>query len=216
MLDEVAVRDATPIGEVATCVPKQPAMAALVGSVIADGGIALVHSDLGYLLCADALDRTAVRRAIGLRQQGRQRPFGIVGDPDIADRHVVIGRRARRLIRETWPGTLALQLPRRRCLPSWACAGPTATLLCPDAFFWRVAWAFGSPIAVALAAGRGCPDARRPCAGLAAAVDLVVDGGTSVAVAPTVIDLTTARPRVAHDGGLFAPQRLRRLVPELA
>jgi L-threonylcarbamoyladenylate synthase len=216
VLDEVAVRDETPIGEFVTCVPKHHVMARTVASTLADGGIALVHSDLGYLLCADALDRTAVRRAVGLRQQGRQRPLGIVGDPDIAGRHVVIGRRARRLIRETWPGTLALQLPRRRCLPSWACAGPTATLLCPDGFFWRVAWQFGSPIAVALAAGRTCPDARRPCASLAAAVDLVVDGGMSVAVAPTVIDLTTARPRVAHDGGLFAPQRLRRLVPELA
>jgi tRNA A37 threonylcarbamoyladenosine synthetase subunit TsaC/SUA5/YrdC len=204
------------LDEVAQRIAKHPRSARTMADVLAEGGVVLAHSELGYLLCADALDRAAVRRAVGLKQDGVKRPLGIVTDPDDADRYAVVGRRARRLMVETWPGTLGLHLPHRRSLPSWSAAGGFATLLCPDAFFWRVAWTFGSPIAVALVAPRACAESAQPGTRIAAAVDLVVDGGRSPAVEQTVIDLTTARPRVACNGGLFAPQRLQRLVPDLA
>jgi hypothetical protein len=47
-------------------------------------------------------------------------------------------------------------------------------------------------------------------------VDLVVDGGLSVAVPMTLLDLTSVRPRVASASGAFDGQRLQRLVPDLA
>src|SRR5262249_32962026 len=119
----------------------------------------------------------------------------------------------RRLMLETWPGTLALRLPRRRSLPSWAAQDEVATLLCPDGFCWRVAWAFGAPIAVVLAGVHGSAEARLPVH--SPGVDLAVDGGPAVCAPAPILDLTTVRPRVASSGTLFAPQRLRRLVPDL-
>jgi hypothetical protein len=47
-------------------------------------------------------------------------------------------------------------------------------------------------------------------------VDLVVDGGLSVAVPMTLLDLTSVRPRVASASGAFEAQRLQRLVPGLS
>jgi tRNA A37 threonylcarbamoyladenosine synthetase subunit TsaC/SUA5/YrdC len=120
------------------------------------------------------------------------------------------------LIFQTWPGTLALRVPRRRWLPSWAGSRDSVTLLCPDAFLWRTARTVGAPLVfrfvLASAERRGhCPAAR-----VGGEVDLVVDGGLSVAVPMTLLDLTSVRPRVASASGAFDGQRLQRLVPGLA
>jgi tRNA A37 threonylcarbamoyladenosine synthetase subunit TsaC/SUA5/YrdC len=194
-------------------VAKRPSRAESVAETLADAAVVLAHCDLGYLICADALDRSAVDRAVRLR--GGRRGLAVLVDPDQADRYAVIGRRARRLMLETWPGTLALRLPRRRSLPAWAASGDAATLVCPDAFHLEVARTFGSPLVVLAARGPADGRAATICPRLAREVDLVVDGGEAVCARPTVLDLTSVRPRVASSGGMFAQQRLRRLVPDL-
>jgi tRNA A37 threonylcarbamoyladenosine synthetase subunit TsaC/SUA5/YrdC len=199
----------------ASLVAKQPRSVPALADTLLGGGIALVHSDLGYLVVAHALDRDGVGRVRALPGISSG-PLRLITDPEGAHRVAVVSARARQLIFQTWPGTLALRVPRRRWLPSWAASRESVTLLCPDAFLWRTARAVGAPLVFRFARAsserRGvCPDGH-DCP----AVDLVVDGGLSVAVPMTLLDLTSVRPRVASASGAFETQRLQRLVPGLA
>jgi tRNA A37 threonylcarbamoyladenosine synthetase subunit TsaC/SUA5/YrdC len=196
-------------------VAKQPRSVPTLAETLLGGGIALVHSDLGYLVVAHALDREGVSRVRSVPGVPPC-PLRLISDPEGAHRVAVVTARARQLIFQTWPGTLALRVPRRRWLPSWAASHDSVTLVCPDAFLWRTARTVGAPLvfrfALASAERRGvCPAER-----LGEHVDLVVDGGLSVAVPMTLLDLTSVRPRVASASGAFETQRLQRLVPGLA
>jgi tRNA A37 threonylcarbamoyladenosine synthetase subunit TsaC/SUA5/YrdC len=197
------------------CVAKQPRFVAALAETLLGGGVALVHSDLGYLVVAHALDREGVGRLRSMPGVAAC-PLRLVTDPEGAHRVAVIGARARQLIFQTWPGTLALRVPRRRWLPSWAASHESVTVLCPDAFLWRTARTVGAPLAFRFA----LPSAERrgtcPAERMGDEVDLVVDGGLSVAVPMTLLDLTSARPRVTSVSGAFGAQRLQRLVPDLA
>jgi tRNA A37 threonylcarbamoyladenosine synthetase subunit TsaC/SUA5/YrdC len=196
-------------------IEKLPVEDVFAADVLEEGGVAAVHSDLGYLVCANALDRDAVQRAVSAAGGGRSLPFGIIAGPDVADRFAVVGRRARWLMSETWPGTFALRLPRRRTLPTWV-ADEAITVLCPDAYAASVARLLGAPIAtIPLSRCRRCPDDLEPLLTLGA-VDLVVAGGSSAGVAATVLDLTVTRPVMHASESMFEPARLRRLVPDLS
>ncbi len=196
-------------------VAKQPRFVGALAETLLGGGVALVHSDLGYVVLAHALDREGVGRVRAMSGLPAS-PLRLITDPEGAHRVAVVTARARQLIFQTWPGTLALRVPRRRWLPSWAGSRDSVTLLCPDAFLWRTARTVGAPLVfrfvLASAERRGhCPTAR-----VGGEVDLVVDGGLSVAVPMTLLDLTSVRPRVASASGAFDGQRLQRLVPGLA
>jgi tRNA A37 threonylcarbamoyladenosine synthetase subunit TsaC/SUA5/YrdC len=196
-------------------VAKQPRFVGVLADTLLGGGVALVHSDLGYVVLAHALDREGVERLRSMPGLPAS-PLRLITDPEGAHRIAVVTARARQLIFQTWPGTLALRVPRRRWLPSWAGTRESVTLLCPDAFLWRTARTVGGPLvfrfALATAERRGpCPAER-----MHGELDLVVDGGLSVAVPMTLLDLTSVRPRVASASGAFEAQRLQRLVPGLA
>jgi tRNA A37 threonylcarbamoyladenosine synthetase subunit TsaC/SUA5/YrdC len=196
-------------------VAKQPRFVGALAETLLGGGVALVHSDLGYVVLAHALDRDGVERVRSMPGLPAS-PIRLISDPEGAHRVAVVTARARQLIFQTWPGTLALRVPRRRWLPSWAGSRDSVTLLCPDAFLWRTARTVGAPLvfrfALPAAERRGpCPSER-----MGDEVDLVVDGGLSVAVPMTLLDLTSVRPRVASTSGAFDGQRLQRLVPGLA
>jgi tRNA A37 threonylcarbamoyladenosine synthetase subunit TsaC/SUA5/YrdC len=196
-------------------VAKQPRFVGVLADTLLGGGVALVHSDLGYVVLAHALDREGVERVRSMPGLPAS-PMRLITDPEGAHRVAVVTARARQLIFQTWPGTLALRVPRRRWLPSWAGSRDSVTLLCPDAFLWRTARTVGAPLvfrfALPTVERRGvCPVER-----MGDDVDLVVDGGLSVAVPMTLLDLTSVRPRVASASGAFEAQRLQRLVPGLS
>jgi tRNA A37 threonylcarbamoyladenosine synthetase subunit TsaC/SUA5/YrdC len=197
------------------CVAKQPRSVAALAETLLGGGVALVHSDLGYVVVTHALDREGVGRVRAMPGVPAC-PLRLMTDPEGAHRVAVVTARARHLIFQTWPGTLALRVPRRRWLPSWAASPDSVTVLCPDAFLWRTARTVGAPLAFRFA----LPSAERrglcPAERMGDAVDLVVDGGLSVAVPMTLLDLTSVRPRVASASGGFEATRLQRLVPGLA
>jgi tRNA A37 threonylcarbamoyladenosine synthetase subunit TsaC/SUA5/YrdC len=196
-------------------VAKQPRFVGALAETLLGGGVALVHSDLGYVVLAHALDREGVGRVRSMLDLPAS-PLRLITDPEGAHRVAVVTARARQLIFQTWPGTLALRVPRRRWLPSWAGTRDSVTLLCPDAFLWRTARTVGAPLVFRFA----LPSAERrghcPAERMGDEVDLVVDGGLSVAVPMTLLDLTSVRPRVASASGAFDGQRLQRLVPDLA
>ena len=86
----------------------------------------------------------------------------------------------------------------------------------PDAFLWRTARTVGAPLAFRFALPSPERRGHCPAARMGEAVDIVVDGGLSVAVPMTLLDLTSVRPRVASTSGAFEAQRLQRLVPGLS
>jgi tRNA A37 threonylcarbamoyladenosine synthetase subunit TsaC/SUA5/YrdC len=196
-------------------VAKQPRSVPALAETLLGGGVALVHSDLGYLVVAHALDRDGVARA---RAMAGVPPCALrlITDPEGAHRVAVVTARARQLIFQTWPGTLALRVPRRRWLPSWAASQESVTLLCPDAFLWRTARTVGAPLVFRFVQASGDRRGTCPAEQVGDGVDLVVDGGLSVAVPMTLLDLTSVRPRVASASGAFEATRLQRLVPDLA
>jgi tRNA A37 threonylcarbamoyladenosine synthetase subunit TsaC/SUA5/YrdC len=196
-------------------VAKQPRSVPALAETLLGGGVALVHSDLGYVVLAHALDRDGVGRVRSMPGVPPC-PLRLITDPEGAHRVAVVTARARQLIFQTWPGTLALRVPRRRWLPSWASSRESVTLLCPDAFLWRTARTVGAPLVFRFV--HASADRRGTCPGehLGDEVDLVVDGGLSVAVPMTLLDLTSVRPRVASASGAFEAQRLQRLVPGLS
>ncbi|HEY1478408.1 MAG TPA: Sua5/YciO/YrdC/YwlC family protein [Gaiellales bacterium] len=194
---------------------KQPRSVPALAETLLGGGVALVHSDLGYLVVAHALDRDGVARVRSMPGVPAC-PLRLISDPEGAHRVAVVTARARQLIFQTWPGTLALRVPRRRWLPSWAASHESVTLLCPDAFLWRTARTVGAPLVFRFALSSGGRRGTCPAERLGDEVDLVVDGGLSVAVPMTLLDLTSVRPRVASASGAFEAQRLQRLVPGLA
>lgn len=196
-------------------VAKQPRSVGTLAETLLGGGTALVHSDLGYVVLAHALDREGVERVRAIPGPPAG-PLRLITDPEGAHRVAVVTARARQLIVQTWPGTLALRVPRRRRLPSWAGSRDSVTLLCPDAFLWRTARAVGAPLVFRFALASADRRGTSPDEQLRGDVDLVVDGGLSVAVPMTLLDLTSVRPRVASASGAFAAQRLQRLVPDLA
>jgi tRNA A37 threonylcarbamoyladenosine synthetase subunit TsaC/SUA5/YrdC len=196
-------------------VAKQPRSIGVLADTLLSGGVALVHSDLGYVVLAHALDRQGVERVRSMPGLAAS-PLRLITDPEGAHRVAVVTARARQLIFQTWPGTLALRVPRRRWLPSWAGSRDSVTLLCPDAFLWRTARTVGAPLVFRFVLPTAERRGRCPADRVGDLVDLVVDGGLSVAVPMTLLDLTSARPRVASASGAFEAQRLQRLVPDLA
>jgi tRNA A37 threonylcarbamoyladenosine synthetase subunit TsaC/SUA5/YrdC len=196
-------------------VAKQPRSVPALAETLLGGGVALVHSDLGYVVVAHALDRDGVGRVRSMPGVPPC-PLRLITDPEGAHRVAVVTARARQLIFQTWPGTLALRVPRRRWLPSWAGSQDSVTLLCPDAFLWRTARTVGAPLVFRFVLSSADRRGTCPAERLGDEVDLVVDGGLSVAVPMTLLDLTSVRPRVASVSGAFEAQRLQRLVPDLA
>jgi tRNA A37 threonylcarbamoyladenosine synthetase subunit TsaC/SUA5/YrdC len=196
-------------------VAKQPRSVPALAETLLGGGVALVHSDLGYVVLAHALDRDGVGRVRSMPGVPPC-PLRLITDPEGAHRVAVVTARARQLIFQTWPGTLALRVPRRRWLPSWASSRESVTLLCPDAFLWRTARTVGAPLVFRFVHASADRRGMCPAEHLGDEVDLVVDGGLSVAVPMTLLDLTSVRPRVASASGAFEAQRLQRLVPGLS
>lgn len=105
-----------------------------------------------------------------------------------------------RLAERFWPGPLTIVVPRAR--------GGTVGVRCPDhSFVLRLAARVG-PIATTSANRHGEPTpatAAEAAAGLAApGPSFVVDGGPCIGVASTVVDVSSATPRVLREGALRA------------
>jgi L-threonylcarbamoyladenylate synthase len=118
-----------------------------------------------------------------------------------------------------WPGPLTLILPRGAAIPAIVAAGgPTVGVRVPAA-----------PVALALLRAAGVPvaapsanrfmrtsptDAAHVLADLDGRIDCLLDGGPCVVgMESTVLDLTSAPPRVLRPGGVTL-EALREIIPE--
>lgn len=188
-----------------------------------EGGLVAFPTETVYGLGANALDADAAARIFVAKQRPANDPL-IVHLASAADLPLVaihVPAVAYQLAERFWPGPLTLVLPRGPAVPAVVTSGGTSVAV-------RVP---SHPVARALIAAAGVPVAApsanlfsRPSPTTAAhviedlggRVDLVLDGGaTTIGVESTVLDLTTAPPRVLRPGAVTAGM-LRALIPDLA
>jgi L-threonylcarbamoyladenylate synthase len=191
--------------------PGVPDRAALTGAaaVLKRGGVVAFPTETYYGLGAAALDRAAVRRIFELKGRPETKPVLLLVD-SIAMAETVgeVGVRARTLMARHWPGPLTLVLRARPGVPEEVTAG-TGTVgvrLSPHAVACGVVGALGAPVTAPSANPSGLEPAPTASAVLAYfrdALDLVLDGGTTVGGEPsTVLDTTVEPPRVLRQGAV--------------
>jgi L-threonylcarbamoyladenylate synthase len=180
-------------------------------ALLRDGSLVAFPTETVYGLGADATDDKAVAAIFDAKQRPTFNPLIIhVIDAAAAARLVRFDERAEALAARFWPGPLSLVLPRLADCPVslLASAGLDSLALripghpLPRALIRAV----GRPIAAPSAnrSGRVSPtQAEHVLDELDGRIAAVLDGGTCrVGLESTVLDLTTARPRLLRPGGV--------------
>jgi L-threonylcarbamoyladenylate synthase len=181
---------------------------ARAAEVLQRGGLVAMPTETVYGLAAHALDGDALARLFAAKGRPAHNPVIVhVADADAA-RALASDwpDQAQRLAQRFWPGPLSLVVPRRPHIPDAVTAGgPTVALRVP-----------AHPVALALLRTCGLPlaapsanlstqlsptRAEHVLAGLAERIDLLLDAGpTPGGLESTVVDVTTAPPRLLRPG----------------
>ncbi|MGE0481518.1 MAG: L-threonylcarbamoyladenylate synthase [Phycisphaerae bacterium] len=185
------------------------------------GGLVAFPTETVYGLGADALNAAAVQRIFAAKGRPATNPLIVHAVDTDAARELVDNwpAIAQRLAGHFWPGPLTLVLNRNDRVPAITTAGgPTVALRVPaHAVARALLRAANTPIAAPSAnrSTRVSPTtAEHVRAGLGERVDLILDGGaTTGGIESTVLDLTTAPPRVLRLG-LVTPDALSAAIGE--
>jgi L-threonylcarbamoyladenylate synthase len=181
-------------------------------SVLRRGGIVAYPTDTVYGLAVDAMNPEAIARLY----QVKQRPVGkalpvIIGGPEQLPQLVAAQScTAKRLMEAFWPGPLTLLMPPHERVPARLLGGGTRIgIRWPRAVLsQRLALGLGRAITATSANRSEAPAAlaaAEVAAQLAAAVDLILDGGpVSSSEVSTVLDTTVEPPRLCRIGKIAA------------
>ena len=176
-----------------------------------------------YGLAANALDAQAVERIFQIKGRPAHNPIIVhVASMDMAKRCVANWPAlAGRLAKAFWPGPLTLVLPRAKEIPGVVTAGgPTVGVRWPShPFIQAVIHECGFPLAAPSAnpANRVSPtNAEHVRRSLGHKIRLIVDGGQAqVGIESTVLDISSAPPRLLRPG-MIHEQALLAVTGELA
>ncbi len=182
------------------------------------GQLVAFPTETVYGLGANALDASAVARIFEAKGRPANNPL-IVHVPTVAEALPLVGHwpeEAARLAERFWPGPLTLVLPRALCVPDVVTAGGATVALRVPAHPVAQALlrAAGVPVAAPSAnrSNRLSPtSAEHVLRDLDGRIDLVLDGGAAGSIESTVLDLTTAPPRLLRPGTI-APAELEAIV----
>ena len=192
-------------------VPPDPAGIRRAADALRRGGLVAFPTETVYGLGADATSDLAVARIFEAKRRPRFNPLIVhLADPAEAPRLAQWPALGARLAAAFWPGALTLVVERRPGValsPLVSAGAPTVALRVPaHPVAARLLAAVGRPVAAPSAnpAGRISPTtADHVEAGLGAAVDLILDGGTCpLGLESTVVDLTVQPPALLRPGGL--------------
>jgi L-threonylcarbamoyladenylate synthase len=172
-----------------------------------------------YGLGAAAFSRRAVEKVYRLKKREAAKPMSvIVSDLDMV-REIAAALPPAFLVLagEFWPGPLTLVLPAAPRLPEFL-PGPERTIavrIPPLAWLRRLVREISQPLTATsanLAGEKELADPNDVAAIFRGKVDMIVDGGPSPGGAPsTIVDLTTAEPRILREGAVPAA-RIRALL----
>lgn len=177
------------------------------------GGLVAFPTETVYGLGAHALDVDAVRRIFEAKMRPADDPL-IVHVGSIAQLQAIArpSSEALRLGERFWPGPLTLVLPKLAVVPGEVTAGlDTVAVRIPShAVAHAVLAATDLPIAAPSANLFGRPSPTRAehvLQDLDGRIDALVDGGpTQVGVESTIVDMSSAPPRLLRPGGLPAEE----------
>lgn len=172
------------------------------------GELVVLPTETVYGLAANAFEATAVQRIFAVKGRPAHNPI-IVHVSDLVMARRCAGQwpdDANKLAAAFWPGPLTLVLPRSAEIPDVVTAGGnTVGIRWPShPFMQAVIRACGFPLA-APSANRSNEisptNAQHVARGIGELVSLIVDGGQSqIGIESTVLDITTAPPRVLRPG----------------
>lgn len=180
-------------------------------AALKSGRLVVMPTDTVYGLAADAFDSRAVAALLAAKGRGRDMPVGVlVGSWHTIDGLVYyVPDAARELIRAFWPGALSLVVQQAPSL-QWDLGDARGTVMLRMPLH-PVACELlreTGPLAVSSANVSGQPpattaeDAQRQLGDL---VDVYLDGGPSQQqAASTIVDLTSANPRLLREGPVTA------------
>jgi L-threonylcarbamoyladenylate synthase len=177
-------------------------------TVLRRGGLVAFPTETVYGLGANALDETAAARIFAAKGRPPGNPL-IVHVSSIEQARELCAswpEIAERLAARFWPGSLTLVVPKSAAVPDVVTAGgPTVAVRCPSHAVARgLIEAANLPIAAPSAnvSTRVSPTrAEHVLRGLSGRIDLLLDGGpTPGGLESTVLDVTTAPPRLLRPG----------------
>jgi L-threonylcarbamoyladenylate synthase len=183
-------------------------------AVLRGGGLLAFPTDTFYGLTCDPTNRDALEALFRLKErpESLRLPFIAADALQAAELVSVAGDLAGRLAARFWPGPLSLVLPLSRPdrLASWDW-GTTLAIRVPALPVAReLARRWGLPIPATSANRSGRTPLRRPEEmepGLAAGLDLLLDGGTLPGGLPsTLVDPTSSPPRLIRSGAVSREQ----------
>lgn len=196
-------------------VPPTSEHIAQAAAILRAGGVVVLPTETVYGLGADTFNLQAVEKVYELKGRPADNPLiAHVAGVDAARtlvRHW--DDRCERLAHNFWPGPLTLVLPKADSVPDESTAGyATVAVRCPaHPVAMQLLRAFGGPISA--------PSANRsghvsPTTAQHVANDfpdehdlLILDGGPcEVGIESTVLDLSSAKPRILRPGGVNAEQ----------
>lgn len=203
------------MSEVFDCSDPEQRKKGIDGAISAakSGRLVVMPTDTVYGIGADAFDSSAVAALLAAKGRGRDMPVGVL----VGSWHTIEGLvysvppAARELIRAFWPGALSLVVRQAPSL-QWDLGDANGTVMLrmplhPVAI--EVLREVG-PMAVSSANVSGRPaavtaaDARDQLGDL---VGVYLEAGTSAnEAASTIVDLTSAQPRVLREGPVTAAQ----------
>jgi L-threonylcarbamoyladenylate synthase len=175
------------------------------------GELIVLPTDTVYGVAANAVDEQAILKLYAAKQRslGKAIPLLLADFADLERVAREIPAQAWPLLERFWPGPLTLIVPRHQHLPAALSRTETIAVRMPDHDLARaIIRAAGGALATTSANRSGHAPAQTAVQALhelAGAVTLVVDAGPcGGGVASTVLDCTTAEPRILRAGPLTA------------
>lgn len=177
-----------------------------VRSVLASAGVVLLPTETFYGLAVDPHDPEAVARVYALKDRPQGMPLPVLcSDWQQVESLCDVPETYRVPLSRSWPGPLTAVLPSRQPLAAAGGRSSVAVRIPGHDLLRALLYRVG-PTTGTSANRSGAPPhttAAEACAGLAAPVDLVLDGGPTRGGLPsTLVDLTGDRVRVLRSGAI--------------
>jgi L-threonylcarbamoyladenylate synthase len=187
--------------------------------VIRSGGIVAVPTESFYGLAVNALDETAIRRLLAVKQIREKHPIlTLIPYRAVLPEYVLsIPPLAEDLMNAFWPGGLTLVFDASEMVPQLLTAGTgkIGVRLSSHPIAAGLAQRVGLPItgtSANVTGGPACVSAGEVLASLGEGVDLILDGGkTAGGKGSTVLDVTVNPPRIVREG-MVVRDRIEKLI----
>ncbi|NLY90298.1 MAG: threonylcarbamoyl-AMP synthase [Firmicutes bacterium] len=183
---------------------------AQAAAILRQGGLVAFPTETVYGLGAVIYNRTSVQKIFTVKGRPGDNPLivHIYREEQLHELARETSATALILARRFWPGPLTMILPKKEGIPAEVSAGlPTVAVRWPSHPVAReLLRQTDRPVAAPSANLSGRPSPTRGShviADLDGKVEMIIDAGpTGVGVESTVLDLTSARPRILRPGGV--------------